>query len=99
MRGGDQRTLAREARVAPSVVSRLERGLQDDLNASVLVSLAHSLGTSVEALLTNGAQIGPPGLVTELTVMLDGLSRLPPMYQRQVAAMLQGYMSSIPRDR
>src|SRR5262245_12483214 len=42
-KGWDQQTLASAAGVDPSVVSRLERGLQVDLKASVLVGLAYAL--------------------------------------------------------
>jgi transcriptional regulator with XRE-family HTH domain len=39
-KGWDQRTLAAKAGIDRSVISRLERGIQNDLKASVLVALA-----------------------------------------------------------
>src|SRR6266536_1118264 len=95
-RGWDQLTLATAADIDPSVVSRLERGLQQDLKASVLVALARELETPVDALLMASAQHTPPPLVAELTAVMTELAALPQAQQRQVAAIVRAYLSAMP---
>jgi transcriptional regulator with XRE-family HTH domain len=95
-RGWDQLTLATAADVDPSVVSRLERGLQQDLKASILVALARALETPVDALLIASAQHAPPPLVAELGAVMTELGALPPLQQRQVAAIVRAYLSAMP---
>jgi len=95
-RGWDQQTLATTAAVDPSVVSRLERGLQHNLRASVLVALADALDTPVDTLLDGAHQRTKPVFEAELTAILDQLSKLSPAHQRQVAAILQGYVLTMP---
>jgi transcriptional regulator with XRE-family HTH domain len=95
-RGWDQQTLAATAGVDPSVVSRLERGLQLDLKASVLVALARALDSQVDALLDVPYHQGRPAFIAELTAALSRLADLSPAHQRQVAAIVQTYMSTLP---
>jgi len=95
-RGWDQQTLATNADVDPSVVSRLERGLQQNLRASVLVALAHALDVAVDTLLAAAHQHTSPAFVAELTAAIHGLMNLSPAQQRQVAAIVQGYVSTLP---
>ena len=95
-RGWDQLTLAQIANVNPSVVSRLERGLQDDLKASVLVALARALEVPVDSLLHPSLRHVPPTFSPELEAVLATLAQLSPVMQQQVAAVLQGYMSKLP---
>ena len=95
-RGWDQQTLAANAEIDPSVVSRLERGLQHNLRASVLVALADALDTPVDTLLDRAHQRASPVFEAELTAILSQLSRISPAHQRQVAAILQSYLSTIP---
>src|SRR5687768_3834103 len=92
----DQQTLAHAAGIDPSVVSRLERGLQTDLKASILVALANALDVSVDALLSaSGRHIdGTP--IPELAAVMTELLQLPEPQQRQVAAILRAYLSSLP---
>lgn len=97
-RGWNQDTLAREAKVHPSVISRLERGLQQDLDASVLVALAHSLNIPCDTLLSPQYRYSAPELEPSLAAMLTELAKLPNVYQRQVAALLRAYISSIPEQ-
>ncbi len=94
----DQATLAKRAGVSPPVVSRLERGLQDDLDASVLVALARSLDVPVESLLIVDAQSVRLDLVAELASAVARLPHLSVAQQRQVAAVLQGYLSTLPEQ-
>ncbi len=94
----DQATLAKRAGVSPPVVSRLERGLQDDLDASVLVALARSLDVPVDSLLIAGTQSVQPDLIAELVSAVARLPHLSVAQQTQVAAILQGYLSTLPEQ-
>src|SRR6185436_14361068 len=75
-RGWDQQTLATNADIDPSVVSRLERGVQHNLQASVLVVLAHALDVAVDTLLAAAHQHTDPVFVAERTAALQGLTHL-----------------------
>jgi transcriptional regulator with XRE-family HTH domain len=90
----DQQTLAQSAGVDPSVISRLERGIQEDLRASVLVSLARALHTSVDSLLAEPLTPGP--LTADLSAAVQHLATLSPMQQRQVAALIRAYVETVP---
>ncbi|HEX6292940.1 MAG TPA: helix-turn-helix transcriptional regulator [Herpetosiphonaceae bacterium] len=94
-RGWDQLTLARAAGVDPSVISRLERGIQVDLRASVLVALARALQTSVDSLVVPPQDQPPSATVLELSVVYAELAQLPSVQQRQVAAILRAYLSTV----
>ncbi len=96
VKGWDQRTLARRAGVDPSVISRLERGVQGDVRASVLVALARTLATPVDSLLSASGEETHPELVRELDAALRALAGISPDHQRQVAAMLRGYLAHPP---
>ena len=95
-KGWDQLTLAHKAGIDPSVVSRLERGLQSDLRASVLISLAVALEVTVDALLPQSLHLVSPNEALELSPLLTVIEHLPLPYQRQVAALLHGYLSTMP---
>jgi transcriptional regulator with XRE-family HTH domain len=95
-KGWDQQRLALAAGVDASVISRLERGLQVDLRASVLVNLARGLDISVDALLIDPPQQAQSVLVAELSATLTDIAPLSKTHQRQIAAMLRGYLSVIP---
>ena len=82
--------------VNPSVVSRLERGLQTDLKASVLVALAHALEIPVDTLIPSQSLLLVPEYLTNLAAVLAEIDRLPEVYQRQIAALLYGYLSALP---
>jgi len=92
--GWDQQTLAQHAGIDPSVVSRLERGLQDDLRASVLVAFARALTTPVDSLLLDIPL--PPRFDPDLTAALAKLDGLSSAQQRQIAALLRAYVATIP---
>jgi len=92
----DQQTLAATAGVDPSVVSRLERGLQQDLRASVLVALARALQSPVDALLVAEDHQHQPVFIAELTAAVQGLADLAPAHQRQLAAIVQAYLATMP---
>ena len=92
LRGWEQRELARQARVSQSVISRLERGLQDSVDAAVLVALARALATSVDTLLTAPPRREPVSLVSELDIVFPELAQLSEADQRRVAALLKTYI-------
>ena len=92
----DQQTLAATAGVDPSVVSRLERGLQQDLRASVLVALARALQSPVDALLVAEDHQNQPVFIAELTAAMQGMADLSPAHQRQLAAIVQSYLATMP---
>jgi transcriptional regulator with XRE-family HTH domain len=95
-RGWDQQTLELTAEVDPSVVSRLERGLQVDLKASVPVALARALDTPVDTLLVAPRGHDSSALVLELSAILGEVAKLSPAQQRQVAAIMRAYVSALP---
>jgi transcriptional regulator with XRE-family HTH domain len=93
-KGWDQQTLARRTGIDASVVSRLERGLQTDLKASVLIKLAQSLGVSLDVLVSH--QTESHRLIGDLEVLLPQLQELSPGHQRQLAAIIRGYLTAMP---
>ena len=95
-RNWDQKQLAVAAGINPSVVSRLERGIQRDVAASVLVVLSRALAVPVDALL-NTPYRGPNPVLPEVTAVLTELATLPEAYQRQGAAILRAFIATIPR--
>lgn len=95
-RGWDQATLARAAGVDQSVISRLERGIQPDLRASVLIGLARAFQTPVDALLAIPYPYQPTTLQPELVRVVADLAKLGEVQQRQAAAILRAYISTIP---
>lgn len=94
-RGWNQAALAHRAAVDPSIISRLERGLQENITVAVLVALAQALDVPVEALLTPYRQPAPAELVQELAVAVSELGSLSAEHQKLVAAILQGCLSAL----
>jgi transcriptional regulator with XRE-family HTH domain len=102
-KGWNQQALARQAGIDKSVISRLEREIQDDLKVSVLIALATALDLSVERLLKGPDR--PPGALIPLLAaqidrvaalpdaQIDRVAALPDAPQRQIAAIIQGYLS------
>lgn len=95
-RGWDQLTLARAAGIDPSVISRLERGTQLDLRASVLVGIARALHIPVDALLAP-TQPRPSTAALELAAVVAELDQLSESHQRHVAAILRAYLTALPK--
>lgn len=93
-RGWNRKTLAMAAGIDPSVISRLERGLQSDLRASVLVALARALSVPVDALIADRQRDQPSDLVPELTSLIAELGNVSEAEQRQLATILRGYLSA-----
>jgi transcriptional regulator with XRE-family HTH domain len=98
VRGWDQRTLAEHAGIDRSIISRLERGTQQDLKVSILVAIARAFDVSTDTLIVapepEGDDHAP--LTAELSAAVDALSPLSQAHQRQVAAVLRGYLSAMP---
>lgn len=94
-KGWDQLTLARAAGIDPSVISRLERGTQLDLRASVLVGIARALHTSVDSLLAPSQPQGSP-IALELAAVVAELDQLSESHQRHIAAILRAYLTALP---
>ncbi len=94
VRGWDQQTLAQRAGVDPSVISRLERGLQDDMRVSVLVALARTFQVSTDLLLVDPGV--SPAMSADLSAAVVTLGQLSPAQQHQVAALLRAYMANLP---
>jgi transcriptional regulator with XRE-family HTH domain len=98
VRGWDQRTLAGHAGVDRSIISRLERGTQQDLKVSILVAIARALDVPIDTLIVPpeaaGGEHAP--LRAELAAVVDALPPLSQAHQRQVAALLRGYLSAMP---
>lgn len=105
-RGLDQKALADKANIDPSILSRLERGLQTDLKASILVAIARALNVSIESLLSGEARPEPKetsidylkslDLIPELGFAVRQLVDLPNHLQHHIAALLQAYLTNLP---
>lgn len=91
-RGWSQRELALAAQVDPSVVSRLERGLQDDVKLSVVVALARVLDVSIDHLVRIYRQ-KPGTLIAEMSFVIEQLAQQPIQVQRYAFGILRGLLS------
>jgi|SRR5579859_5860528 len=92
-----QRELAAAAKVDPSVISRLERNLQEDCMLSIVVAIAEALGVMVDDLLMNGQQATNARLHPELQAAINRLTQQPVRNQRQAAGILEGYLLALDR--
>jgi transcriptional regulator with XRE-family HTH domain len=94
-RGLGQRELAAAAQIDHSVISRLERNLQDDCMVSALFAIASILGVPVDDLLHHGQQAVTLNLAPELQAAINQLGQRSPVIQRQAAGILNGYISTL----
>lgn len=95
-RGWDQYELAKQAGVHPSVISRLERGVQEDARLSVVLAIADALGITVDELLSRTAvEDVVQTMVPELQVILVELQKQPAVIQQQAAGILRGFLSTL----
>lgn len=93
----DQKTLAQQAGVDASVISRLERNLQQDAKLSILFSIASALDVTVNDLLnTTAASQMDIQLEEELNTALALLSKENARAQIQVAAIIHAYIRTLP---
>lgn len=89
------RELALKAQVDHSVISRLERNLQQDCMLSVIVAIALALGVAVDDLLRHGQQATNRKLTPEFQAIINELAEQPPKIQRQSAGILRGYLLTL----
>ena len=94
----EQQDLAREANIARSVISRLERGLQTDFKLSIIVAISKALGVSVDSLLDENFQVSNPTFTPEMQVALLELSEKSETIQNHVAGIVHGYLTALKRD-
>ena len=93
-RGWDQRQLAKEANIDPSVISRLERSLQSDTRLSVIVAIATALKVDVQTLLysyENESSSDTKGNA-ELRSLIPRLERQSIKVQKSAINMLNGLL-------
>jgi transcriptional regulator with XRE-family HTH domain len=94
-RSWDKRTLAQQAGISASVVTRLERGSQADLRVSVLLALARTLeiepGTLLTANTLESGQAQP-----DLEAAFREASRMAPNNQRHLASLMRIYVLELP---
>ncbi len=95
-KGWDQLTLARTAGIDKSVISRLERGTQVDLRASVLIGLARALQTPVDSLLATPFPYEPANAAPELVRVVADAATLRQETQRHIAAIIRTYIAELP---
>jgi transcriptional regulator with XRE-family HTH domain len=96
-RGWDQKTLANVSGVDAGVISRLERNLQSDFKISVVLAVAKALEVSVDTLL-NYVPSEDDVVTPEWEVICAAIAKYPPRIQKQAAAIMQGYLSSLRED-
>ena len=93
-KGWDQTALASAAGIHRSIISRIERGLQDDLRLSIAMAIAKALGVPVDALLGDKT-VPEQKLSTELEALTLQLMHLPEEIQSQAAGILRGYLNTL----
>jgi transcriptional regulator with XRE-family HTH domain len=91
-KGWSQRDLSVAAHIDPSVVSRLERGLQSDVKLSVVIPIATALEVSID-LLVGQSRSPHPGLIPELESIMQQFDDESIEIQRYAAGILQGLLS------
>lgn len=92
-RGWEQGELAQIANVNPSVISRLERGLQDDFKLSVIIKIANALDVPIDDLLNKSDVEKPYELSPELNSAINRIRRHSLTIQNRIAGMINGYLS------
>lgn len=88
----NQLQLAQKAKINPSVISRIERGLQKDCKLSVILAIASALDVRIDDLLTTRNETEYD---VELEAAMQQLVKYPQAKQKQAAAILRGYLSSL----
>lgn len=96
-RNWDKQTLAQQAGISASVITRLERGSQADLRVSILLALARTLEIEPGALLTAITPASGQAL-PDLAAALHEASRLSPSHQRHLASLMKTYILELPQD-
>jgi transcriptional regulator with XRE-family HTH domain len=94
-KGWDQRRLAQAAGVNPSVISRLERGLQKDVMLSVTLAIAAALGVPLSTMVDEPGKAPTQELIPELRAIVVLLAGQSEAVQKQVAGMIRGFLGAI----
>lgn len=89
------RELASKAHIDHSILSRLERDLQEDCKLSIIASIASVLGVKVDDLLRHGQRTTNHSLVPELQAVNNELAKRSTEIQQQAAGILRGYLSTL----
>ena len=97
-KGWEQKELAAKANVNPAVISRLERGLQEDFKVSVIVGISLALGIPIDALLEEKFQFSQQEMTPELQSASDRLSTQSPAIQNRIAALIEAYLTAIEKE-
>jgi len=98
-KGWEQKDLAASAKINPAVISRLERGNQNDFKISVIVSIAAALSVPIDNLLQEEYQFSPPTLSPELQSAISHLNTHPTHVQNRIAGMIEGYLSALEKEQ
>lgn len=91
--GWDRKRLAQEANLSPSVITRIEKGQQQDFKVSVIVAVAKALDVPVDNLLSEAHNEIPFEFIPELQAALFLLTRQPREAQLHVSGMIRGYLA------
>src|SRR5437763_1187510 len=91
----EQKQVAELAGIHPSVVSRMEQGLQSNFKLSVIAAVAQVLDTGIDALLIPVQTSASDPLDDELAAVVPLLARLPVDHQRRIAALLRTYITTV----
>lgn len=93
-KGWNQKQLADVAGIDPSIVSRLERGIQQDLKVSVLIAICNALDVSTDQLLGIEKEVY---LEPEIQALANDISHLTPEFRTQLIEIIRTYITNIPR--
>jgi len=94
-KGWDQKQLAEAAGVDRSVISRLERSLQEDCRLSVLVALARALEAPAETLINADNAAPIYDFSPELTATIMRLKMHSPAEQHRVALIINAFLTGL----
>ena len=94
-KGWSQRKLADVAGVDNTLISRLERNLQDDVGVKSVLALAKALELPVEDLLSPSARRASFVLPSELFAVFAEISALSPHRQQHVILILRAYLAGL----
>lgn len=97
-KGWEQRDLAQAAGVNPAVISRLERGLQNDFKLSVIVAIALALDVAVDNLITHQYRIHSYQLDPLLLASVNRLSLSGQNKQKTIASIINAFLDSGTED-
>ena len=97
-KGMDQKTLAEKANVNASVLSRLERNLQSDFHASIVVQIADVLEVSVDSILNRNYSQDENPTQIDWQLVIEEMQKQPLDIQKQAAYIMKGYLQTLKDD-